>query len=660
MSYRIGIADSAETKLSWTGKMDSADGVVAVVRTITPEFRSKAAEHKEKLIIHIICPSDLAGIHPLCEHASGLVTDGFPKQRIVIRMDVPLTPDEGINRAHSAIEAFMASGFSRFRINVTGANSFLQDGQGVSSMTSQLAKIDEMLRKVRKSWAYLGKPAGDLRLESEKDPSLKETTKCGCPSRYDLVLLGLAPAELPPPPSLGSRCAAKGKSAWGGVQKGGRAVGSFIGRCHRGARRKFISGCIRIAGFIDGTCAVVCSLCRRTRRACYRTLCTVAGKVRHGVVAVAKMWKWILGALLTLTLLYGVAVFSHIPFVEECRTLYIETAMSTMNHQWLATKFIPESVINDVMEKARKQMDDNVVDSSTLPEPEPVIEEEPLSLQEAARLAFMERFPEVDIETMPEGVDYLNDIQMSDIVDMGIKTTAGDAIWAIDTVNNLLIVQVTGDGYVGKLAIIKDSSQIKLAVNTRTSRGSTVTELCDESGAVLGINGNAFEDPNGRGSGVTPVGLIISGGKQLHAPFGAYNYQTAGYDWNDNFVVGKNVDTSKLREALQFYPITVLDGEKHVDGSLGMGIQPRASIGQAKNGSTLMLIVDGRRVGYSLGITVSGCADILLRYNCQNAINLDGGSSASMSYMGQMITRTSSPQNGGRWLPSAWVVMPPA
>ena len=120
------------------------------------------------------------------------------------------------------------------------------------------------------------------------------------------------------------------------------------------------------------------------------------------------------------------------------------------------------------------------------------------------------------------------------------------------------------------------------------------------------------------------------------------------------------MDTSKLREALQFYHITVLDGEKHVDGSLGMGIQPRASIGQAKNGSTLMLIVDGRRVGYSLGITVSGCADILLRYNCQNAINLDGGSSASMSYMGQMITRTSSPQNGGRWLPSAWVVMPPA
>ena len=89
-----------------------------------------------------------------------------------------------------------------------------------------------------------------------------------------------------------------------------------------------------------------------------------------------------------------------------------------------------------------------------------------------------------------------------------------------------------------------------------------------------------------------------------------------------------------------------------------MGIQPRSSIGQTKDGSTLLLIIDGRQV-HSLGITVSGCADILLRYGCQNAMNLDGGSSASMSYMGEMITKTSSPQAGGRWLPSAWVVMSP-
>ena len=42
-------------------------------------------------------------------------------------------------------------------------------------------------------------------------------------------------------------------------------------------------------------------------------------------------------------------VFSHIPFIEKWRTIYIETAMGTMNHQWLATLFLPQSVIDDVM-----------------------------------------------------------------------------------------------------------------------------------------------------------------------------------------------------------------------------------------------------------------------------------------------------------------------
>ena len=43
-----------------------------------------------------------------------------------------------------------------------------------------------------------------------------------------------------------------------------------------------------------------------------------------------------------LAVLYCVLVFSHIPFIEKWRTIYIETAMGTMNHQWLATLFLPQ------------------------------------------------------------------------------------------------------------------------------------------------------------------------------------------------------------------------------------------------------------------------------------------------------------------------------
>ena len=51
----------------------------------------------------------------------------------------------------------------------------------------------------------------------------------------------------------------------------------------------------------------------------------------------------------TIVLLYLTAIYSNIPFVAKYRNLYIETAMSTMSHQWLATKFIPKSVIDDVI-----------------------------------------------------------------------------------------------------------------------------------------------------------------------------------------------------------------------------------------------------------------------------------------------------------------------
>ena len=52
---------------------------------------------------------------------------------------------------------------------------------------------------------------------------------------------------------------------------------------------------------------------------------------------------------LILAVMYSVCVFSNIPFIEKWRVIYIETAMSTNSHQWLATAFIPHFIIEDVM-----------------------------------------------------------------------------------------------------------------------------------------------------------------------------------------------------------------------------------------------------------------------------------------------------------------------
>lgn len=258
--------------------------------------------------------------------------------------------------------------------------------------------------------------------------------------------------------------------------------------------------------------------------------------------------------------------------------------------------------------------------------------------------------------TLPDDIDFNNlmSLQIKDIADKGIETYAGDTVWAIDVPNKLIIVKVTGDGYEGKLAIIKDSSQVFLSHNTLSSRGQTITEQCEANDAVLGINASGFQDYNGSGAGNIPVGLIISE-NQIMNPAVNGQYQIVGFDDENNLRVGCGLDINNLRDAAQFYPIIVLNGENATDGSYGMGIQPRTAIGQTSDKSTLMLIIDGRQT-HSLGTTVSECANILLRYGCWTAMNMDGGSSSSMTYMGEMITKTSSPMRTGRYLPDAWLV----
>lgn len=362
--------------------------------------------------------------------------------------------------------------------------------------------------------------------------------------------------------------------------------------------------------------------------------------------------------LSALSMLYLFLVYTNIPAIANLRTMYIETAMSTMTHQWLATAFLPDNVVAEVMRNVHQQFEDNMVAESQLPkesEPAQIIPDEKPG-EGNAYLEFASLFPEINLMTLPDDIDFNNlmSLQIKDIADKGIETYAGDTVWAIDVPNKLIIVKVTGDGYEGKLAIIKDSSQVFLSHNTLNSRGQTVTEQCEANDAVLGINASGFQDYNGSGAGNIPVGLIISE-SQIMNPAVNGQYQIVGFDAEHNLRVGYGLDINNLRDAAQFYPIIVLNGENATDGSYGMGIQPRTAIGQTSDKTTLMLIIDGRQT-HSLGTTVSECANILLRYGCWTAMNMDGGSSSSMTYMGEMITKTSSPMKTGRYLPDAWLV----
>ena len=80
--------------------------------------------------------------------------------------------------------------------------------------------------------------------------------------------------------------------------------------------------------------------------------------------------KWLVVTsvvLLVLVLLYLLAAYSRIPFIRDLRTAYIETAMSTFHHKWLATYFFPKSVVDEVVRNMEKELEDNMVPESQLP-----------------------------------------------------------------------------------------------------------------------------------------------------------------------------------------------------------------------------------------------------------------------------------------------------
>lgn len=63
------------------------------------------------------------------------------------------------------------------------------------------------------------------------------------------------------------------------------------------------------------------------------------------------------------------------------------------------------------------------------------------------------------------------------------------------------------------------------------------------------------------------------------------------------------------------------------------GRAPRTAVGMKEDGTLVFYVVDGRKAGYSSGLSEKNLADELLRQGCVWAINMDGGGSTSMALL---------------------------
>ena len=409
-----------------------------------------------------------------------------------------------------------------------------------------------------------------------------------------------------------------------------------------------------------------------------------------------------LTVILCLEGLYFFCVYTENAFVKKWRTLYINTAMDTMRHQWLATYFIPKDVIDEVRyeyglvkaqtvgvestwgknspetpETPAEPSNDNVthIDPNVTHENDTQNNDAPSAeeLEKQAEAQFYELFWELDRssmesylqehpDTLANGWDhvYINEAGFDDS-GTSIQTTFGEQVLAIDARNGVLLLRITGKGYRGVLAVGKDPSRLSIEMaSTLGTAGQLSGTIAEAHNGVLAMNANGFLDPNGAGNGGLLAGYTMSNGTAYGDHFTAYAYKRIELHDDNLFYIKDALSPvgEGCTDAAEFTPALIVDGKKIMD-DYWTGEQPRACIGQSEKYEILMLVIEGRYpLEGILGTSVNNCSEILLQHNCMQAINLDGGSSAMLWFDGEYVTQSSSSPlryTGGRPLPNAWV-----
>lgn len=70
----------------------------------------------------------------------------------------------------------------------------------------------------------------------------------------------------------------------------------------------------------------------------------------------------------------------------------------------------------------------------------------------------------------------------------------------------------------------------------------------------------------------------------------------------------------------------------------------RTAVGWTRDHRLILLVVDGRQPGHSLGLTLTQLAHVLISLGCEEAMNLDGGGSSAFVVNGHLLNRPSDGQ----------------
>ena len=367
----------------------------------------------------------------------------------------------------------------------------------------------------------------------------------------------------------------------------------------------------------------------------------------------------ILAALLALLLLiectYCVAVFTDwCPPLTSLRNMYIETALSTLSHRWLATALIPGDVVQEVWEGLEDSRNAQLGQNSAGWETE----------ETTGKRGFYELFPELEESAVrawaPISGEELEKLYVNhsglDEVGLDLYTRQGDQVLAIDAKNGILAVRIREELFRGVLILAKYPDRLSCAAAENWGiEGQTAGQIAAAHGALVAMTASGFRDSEKEGTAQT--GAAMCGG----VPYGEHlkpGYKRIELRGDDRLYVVDAPDEfhPDCTDASEWSPALIVDGEIVVTKEDHYNARnPRCCLGQGADGTVLMLCIEGRYLD-SLGATAPECAEVLARYGAYQAMNLDGGTSAILWYDGRYITRCSNPDRPeGRPLPNCWI-----
>lgn len=305
----------------------------------------------------------------------------------------------------------------------------------------------------------------------------------------------------------------------------------------------------------------------------------------------------------TLVLFYG-------PF-ENVKKTVVGMAMTTLTHQYIATTFLSRAQIQAILNTDK-----------------------------------VEAVTQNNVDTIKD-----------EITNNAIKHDA-----------NIERYDIQGAKFKGYLLIVKDPTRVKVGYTKKLNKeGELTSQIAKDNNAVAAINGGGFLDSSTdglwTGTGGTPVGLLMSSGKTVYSDISGDNTKVdvmaitkQGILLVGNYTINQMKNLG-VAEVISFGPALVVNGKGTIQsGDGGQGIAPRTAVGQTKDGSIILLAIDGRQVK-SLGASLREVQNIMLKYGAINATNLDGGSSTTVYYDGDVINNPCD-SLGERYVPSAIYVEP--